>query len=124
MRSRSERPFDARERAAQAQEFSARIASLCAPQDGDPPALARHKATFLEKREEYLLCVREKDVPLTNNKAERSLRPLFIKRKLSFGSKTHRGAQAMETLLSVLFTLWWSRPQNFFAAYRTQMQPA
>lgn len=73
---------------------------------------------------EYLLCVREKDVPPTNNKAERSLRPLVIKRKLSFGSKTQKGAEAMATLLSVLFTLWWSRPENFFAAYRTLLQTA
>src|SRR5207244_2122427 len=101
-----------------------RIASLCAPKRGDPSKLAERKATFLKNREEYLLCVREQGVPMTNNKAERALRPLVIKRKLSFGSKTHRGAQAMETLLSVLFTLWWSRPKNFFAAYQNLLQSA
>lgn len=68
---------------------------LCAAREGDPAKLVQLKAAFLGNRTKYLLCVREPDVPMTNNKAERALRPLVIKRKLSFGSKTHRGAQAM-----------------------------
>lgn len=87
---------------------------LMAPEILDPPALAKLKKTFLQNREKYLLCVRIPNVPMTNNKAERSLRHLVIKRLISFGSRSQRGAQAMETLLSVLLTLWWSRPKNFF----------
>ena len=32
---------------------------------------------------------------MTNNKAERALRPLVIKRKLSYGSKTQKGADVI-----------------------------
>jgi transposase len=124
VRGAAERPFDRAVRAARAEEFSSRIAVLCAPTSGDPTKLATCKRTFLQNREQYLLCVRRADVPLTNNKAERALRPLVIKRKLSFGSKTQKGAVAMQTLLSVLLTLRWSKPQNFFEAYRRLLQPA
>jgi transposase len=117
-------PFVPQERRRKAEEFSRRITALCAPDALDPRPLASIKETLLRRVPEYLLCVREPNVPMTNNKAERALRPLVIKRKLSFGSKTHRGAQAMETLLSVLFTLWWSRPENFFAEYKKLLRTA
>ncbi|MEK7137098.1 MAG: transposase [Patescibacteria group bacterium] len=54
---------------------------------------------------------------MTNNKAERSIRPLVVKRKLSFGSRTQKGADVMSVLLSVCLTTWWRKPRNFYAAY-------
>lgn len=116
-------PYNRKERLRKARTIGRRIAVLCAPRRGDPPTLATLKATFLENTEKYLLCVREKDVPMTNNKAERAIRPLVIKRKISFGSRTQKGAQTMETLLSVLFSLWWRKPENFFQEYRRLLQP-
>jgi hypothetical protein len=56
--------------------------------------------------------------PMTNNKAERSLRPLVIKRKLSFGYRTQKGADVMSILLSVCLTTWWKNPENYYATYR------
>jgi len=44
------------------------------------------------------------DVEATNNRAERTLRPLVIKRKLSYGSGSDSGARALEALLSVVAT--------------------
>lgn len=84
----------------------------------DPATLAKLKNTFLNNREKYLTCLRIPGVPMTNNKAERSVRHLVIKRLLSFGSRSQQGAQAMETILSVLLTLWWSKPQDYFAELR------
>jgi len=44
------------------------------------------------------------DVEATNNRAERTLRSLVIKRKLSYGSGSDSGARALEALLSVVAT--------------------
>lgn len=61
---------------------------------------------------------------MTNNTAERRIRHLVIKRLLSFGSRTQKGAQAMETLLSVLLTLWWSKPEDYFGELHRLTAPA
>jgi transposase len=56
--------------------------------------------------DKYLTCLKFLHVPTTNNTAERVLRPLVIKRKLSFWSKTHDGATMMEVLYSVMYSLF------------------
>ncbi len=80
--------------------------------------LGMSRQGLLKLRKQYLVCIRMPSIPMTNNKAERSLRHLVIKRLISFGSRTQKGAQAMETLLSVLLTLWWSKPSDYFAELR------
>ena len=113
-----ETPYDRPERMKAVLLFRQEIADLCTLHAADPKKLATLKATFLANTEKYLLCVREPNIPMTNNKAERSLRPLVIKRKVSFGSKTQKGADVMSILLSVCFTTWWKRSENFYAAYQ------
>lgn len=122
VRSIVESPYDRVARGREAGRFQGEIAALCATHPHDPPKLATLKATFLAKAERYLPCVREPGVPMTNNKAERSLRPLVLKRKVSFGSKTQKGADVLSILLSVCFTLWWGRPSNFYAAYEATVR--
>ncbi len=114
-------PLSSQERAEAVLRFRPQIDALMMPDGGDPPALATLKNTFLENNEKYLLCLRMAGVPMTNNKAERSLRHLVIKRLLSFGSRSQKGAQAMETVLSVLLTLWWSKPKDYFGELRRLM---
>ena len=55
-------------------------------------------------------------MPADNNKAERSLRKLVIKRKKSFGVKTLKGARTMEVLLSVSQSLYNRDKNNFLPA--------
>lgn len=110
-------PYDCTTRRKEAETFRREIVRLCTPNPADPKKLTTLKATFLDNAEKYLLCVREPHIPMTNNKAERSIRPLVIKRKLSFGSKTQKGADVMSILLSVCLTTWWKKPRNFYAAY-------
>lgn len=113
--------YDRDEREQKAQVFEIRIEKLCKINPADPKKLATIKQTFLERRTAYLTCVREDQVPMTNNKAERALRPLVIKRKLSFGHKTQKGADIMSILMSVCFTLWWKCQEektNFYKAYK------
>lgn len=110
-------PYDRNQRAKEADRFRSLIAELMQPAAHDPKKLATLKKTFLKNTEHYLLCVLEPNIPMTNNKAERALRPLVIKRKISFGSKTQKGADVMSILLSVCLTTWWSKTKNFYAAY-------
>ena len=52
------------------------------------------------------MCIRDSDPTIepTNNRAERSLRPAVIARKLSHGSKNERGAEAFAGFTSVIQT--------------------
>ena len=111
-------PYDPIGRKEEAARFRPRIAALTVPSAHDPKKLATLKKTFLQNTEHYLLCVLEPNIPMTNNKAERSIRPLVIKRKLSFGSKTQKGADVMSILLSACLTTWWKKPKNFYEAYQ------
>ena len=52
-----------------------------------------------------LTALKYQGVPLTNNLAERSLRPLVITRKLTGGSRSHFGAQTHIINLSVIQTI-------------------
>lgn len=114
-------PLSPEERTIAARKFGKRIDALMAPDPLDLPTLATLKNTFRGNREKYLLCIRMPGVPMTNNKAERSVRHLVIKRLLSFGSRSQKGAQAMETILSVCLTLWWSKPEDYFGELRSLM---
>lgn len=114
-------PLTSAERTMAAEKFGVDIDVLMMPDILDLPHLATLKNTFSENREKYLLCIRMPGVPMTNNKAERSVRGLVIKRLLSFGSRTQKGAQAMETILSVCLTLWWSKPEDYFGELRRLM---
>lgn len=114
-------PLSRGERMSAIRKFEKSINALTVSDASDPPALATLKSTFRENRGKYLLCIRLPGVPMTNNKAERSLRHLVIKRLLSFGSRSQKGAQAMETILSVLLTLWWGRPKDYFGELRRLM---
>jgi hypothetical protein len=114
-------PLSDEERTSAARKFGRKIDVLMTPNPLDLPALATLKKTFAKNREKYLLCIRMHGVPMTNNKAERSLRHLVIKRLLSFGSRSQQGAQAMETILSVCLTLWWRKPLDYFRELRSLM---
>ena len=83
----------------------------------DPLKLKKIKKRMKEQRECYFVCVLNEGVPMDNNKAERALRHLVIKRKKSFGSKTSKGAKILSILYSVGMSLWWKDKQNFFKAY-------
>jgi hypothetical protein len=98
-------------------KFMKRFVRLAQPKDSDPKHLQRIKKTLLEKKDNYFVCMEIEGIPMDNNKAERSLRPLVIKRKISFGSKSGRGADNLAILFSVMMSLWWKRPTNFFSAY-------
>ncbi len=83
----------------------------------DPTHLSSIKESLRKNKEKYFTFLKHTGIPIDNNKAERALRHLVIKRKISFGSKTQRGAEATSILASVILSLKWNNPRNWFQEY-------
>ena len=81
-----------------------RLVRFAAPAPRDPAKLARVKTQVRRRAQNYLTCLKHPGVASDNNAAERSLRHLVIKRKISFGSISERTAETMAILLSVLLS--------------------
>jgi len=112
-------PYDKAIRAGQAGELWHRVQALAeqpAPAAGEPDKLARLKAQLERAGQARLLTCLTSDTPCDNNRAERDLRPLVLKRKRSFGSKSEKGAKALSTVMSICTTTWKSNPTNYFKA--------
>ncbi len=97
----------------QAEQLLAQTKQLCQPHELDPKKLTDLKAGILEYQACLFLCLTIDGIPADNNKAERALRKLVIKRKKSFGVKTQKGARTMEVLLSVCQSLYNRDRDNF-----------
>jgi len=83
----------------------------------DPTPLAKIKVALRKNKEKYFTFLKHPGIPVDNNKAERALRHLVIKRRTSFGSKTQRGAETTSILASVILSLKWNDPENWFQKY-------
>ena len=64
---------------------------------------------------EWFVFVEYPEVPSTNNLAERSLRPAVVARKISGGTRSHKGSQTKMGLMS-LFGTWAARGQSLLPA--------
>lgn len=109
--------FQEEERVEIKKELTPKLEEILKPNSNDPAKLRTLKKTMLKKIDKYFVCIIKPNIPTTNNKAERSLRHLVIKRKKSFGSKTPKGAEVMSILYSVVMSLWWRSKKDFFSAY-------
>lgn len=110
-------PFELVIRATQAAELWQRtkdLASQPTAVSGEPDKLRKLKAQLLRAGQNRLFVCLPKDTPCDNNRAERDLRQLVLKRKRSFGSKTEKGAKAVATVLSICTTTWRSNPTGYF----------
>ncbi len=94
-------------------EFS-RVAT---EQYGDPEKLKTYKTTLRKEQHKYFTFLDVEGIPMDNNQAERRLRHIVLKRKISLGSKTDKGATVLEKLYSVVLTWWWRDPANFISNY-------
>lgn len=110
-------PFDLRERKRAYPALSHAFDAAASSHARDPQKLATIKQSLREGKASYFTCLFHPGIPPDNNKAERSLRHLVIKRKISFGVKTDKGARTLSTLASVMLSLWWRKPVRFFDAY-------
>lgn len=84
-----------------------RLKTFALPHASDPSKLSRVKAQVRERSLNYLTCLLYPGVASDNNVAERSLRHLVLKRKISFGSFSEKTADTLAVLLSVLLS--WKR---------------
>lgn len=97
--------------------FSLRLKEISRINSLDPKKLIRIKTTLAKNIPKYLTYLSDPRIPLTNNQAERSLRHLVLKRKISFGSLTKRTADNLAVLLSVLMSMKQRFQANFFSEY-------
>lgn len=112
-------PYDAVVRDVQATELWQRLQELVkqpTPILGEPDKLRTLKAQLLRAGKDRLFVCLPQDTPCDNNRAERDLRQLVLKRKRSFGSKTEKGAKALATVLSICTTTWRSNPTGYFTS--------
>lgn len=86
------------------ESYTQRLTDLSVITPQDCLKLIRIKTTLFKNISQYLTCLGNSIIPLTNNQSERSLRHLVLKRKISFGSWTKKGADALAVLLSVLMS--------------------
>lgn len=89
----------------------------------DPQKLKTIKQTLYEKAAMYFTCLTQPGIPADNNKAERGLRHIVLKRKISYGSQSQKGAETMSILCSTMLSCWWNKPENFFIAYNQMLPP-
>lgn len=93
------------------------FSQILEPRNLDPSPLSKLKTSLRKNKRKYFTFLNHPGIPIDNNKAERALRHLVIKRKISFGSKTQRGAETTSILASVILSLKWNDPQNWFQKY-------
>lgn len=98
-------------------EFTQRLHDISEIHPADPGKLVRTKITLRKNISNYLVCLADPAIPMTNNQAERSLRHLVLKRKISFGSLTKRTAENLAILMSSLVSLKQRHQRNFFSEY-------
>jgi len=115
-------PFDLAIRQTIKESLLGKLQEFSKPNALDCAKLKTVKETLAKDIESYFTCLLHPDIPATNNKAEQLLRHAVIKRKLSFGFKTQKGADTASILFSVLLSLWRRSKQNFFAGYRQLLE--
>jgi len=92
------------------------------PDNKDPVKLKKIRKALGKRIDKYFTCLQVQGIPMDNNKAERALRRIVLKRKKSFGSKTQKGANVLSILYSVVFSIYWSNPsEEFFEHYQTAL---
>jgi transposase len=97
--------------------FQRLFSQIAKPRNLDPAPLLKLKTGLLKNKQKYFTFLNHPGIPIDNNKAERALRHLVIKRRISFGSKTQRGAETTAILASVIMSLKWNEPENWFQKY-------
>lgn len=106
--------FLPQERKRQYAKLNREISTLLVIKKSMPKKLINLKLRLLKYCHALLTCITIPNIPPDNNKAERKLRHLVIKRKTSFGTKTPKGSHVFEINASVLLSQWWSSRTQWF----------
>ena len=104
-------------------DLKAEFDEITIPNKNDPEKLKRIRETLAARKEKYFTFMKVKGIPLDNNKAERALRRIVLKRKKSFGSRSQKGANVLSILYSVIFSIYWTNPPDqFLHKYQEALQ--
>ena len=103
-------------RTRQSDQLWQRLKPLLRPDGPEPKKLTKLKAQLQRAGQTKLFACLIYDTPCDNNRAERDLRQLVLKRKRSFGSQTEKGAKVLATILSLCTTTWRTQPTGYFRA--------
>jgi len=109
-------PHNQATRASQSHQLWQRLVALLTTNPAEPTKLTKLKAQLQRAGQAKLFACLAYDTPCDNNRAERDLRQLVLKRKRSFGSQTEKGAKALSTILSLCTTTWRMQPNGYFKA--------
>ncbi len=112
-------PFNEATRGVQANKLLEQTKTLCMPHKLDPKKLTSLKLGILEYQACLFICLKVNDIPADNNRAERDIKQLVIKRRKSLGSKTTKGARTLEVLMSVCVSLYKRDRDNFFLNFHS-----
>ncbi len=103
------------------EEYINRLKDIAIHKENDPQKLKAIKQSLNQNAEKYFTCLLQPGIPADNNKAERGLRHIVLKRKISYGSKSQKGADTTSILCSTMLSCWWNKPDNFFVAYKQML---
>jgi len=102
------------------QNLKTRFSELFQETKYDPEKLKAIRKSLNERMDKYFTFFKFPDLPLDNNKAERAIRKIVLKRKKSFNCRSQEGADTLSVLYSVVFSLMNSNPdENFFTLYNS-----
>lgn len=119
----NKRPFVQEEREKETLKLRRVFTRFIRPHPQDPTKLKQIKKRLGEQIDCYFVCLLRPHVPPDNNRAERALRHLVLKRRKSFGSKTQKGANALSIIYTVVMSLWRKSKQDFFTDYSQALKP-
>jgi len=117
IRGYQEQPFDEVKRKEQAGQLLEQTIRLCKPHKLDPKKLTDLKAGILEYQDSLFICLTVDGIPADNNRAERDIKQLVMKRRKSLGCKTTKGARTLEVLLSIYWSLYNRDRDSFFQKF-------
>lgn len=118
IRQYQDEPFNEAVRTQQASELLAKTVQLCRSNKLDPKKLTNLKTGILDYQDCLFICLTVNGIPADNNRAERDIKQLVIKRRKSLGSKTTKGARTLEVLMSVCISLYNRDRDNFFPNFQ------
>jgi hypothetical protein len=98
------REFDSRERRIEYKRYSKKIQNIIKAKYKEKDS-QRIQTRIANQNNNLITALLHKNVPLTNNLAERAIRPIVVIRKISGESKSNNGTLTMAVIMSILQTL-------------------
>lgn len=116
LRKKWHEPFDLKDRKRFYRYFDRQLLGFAKLSDEDRKLkkLKNLKLRIQDRHATLLTCIIKEAVLPHNNTAEQRLRHLVLKRKISFGSVSAKGAKSLAINLSVLLTTWKKHRDVFF----------